>query len=343
MNQKRVPVPTDAALIVTYRCPMKCTMCSIHKNSSKQVPEVSPAVYEKLPDLKFINITGGEPFIRSDLDEIIQVVRKKAKRIIISTSGWFVEKVISLFEKYPGLGIRVSLEGLSVMNDKLRGQKGGFDRGLTVLLELRRMGIKDIGFGITISDKNSEDMLRLYELAKNLNMQFATATVHNSFYFHKYDNSFTDPEKVVSSLNKLIHRLLNERHPKSWFRAYFNFGLTEFIRGRPRLLPCEAGLVNFFIDPAGDIYPCNGLEDPEISGHKDCWFENMGNLKQADSFRDIWESEKAKLVRRKVASCPKNCWMIGTVAPVMKKYLKNPFVWVVKNRLKVMFHRSFDE
>lgn len=318
-------ITADAALIITYRCPMNCIMCRIHDHPSNKDQEIGPEVFKKLPHLKFINITGGEPFIRDDLEEIIKIVRKKAPRIIISTSGWYTEKIIKLFEKFPGLGIRVSLEGLSEKNDELRGRKGSFDRGLYVLLTLKKMGIRDIGFGITISDRNSEDMLKLYELAKNLGMELATAATHNSFYFHTYENHFTDPERIVCHLDILIDNFLKEKNPKSWFRAYFNHGLKNYVRGGRRLLPCRAGSLNFFLDPWGYVYPCNGLEQR-------FWKEHMGNLAEAESFKALWMSEKAESVRKRVLKCEKNCWMIGTVAPVMKTNIAVPLLWILKNK-----------
>ena len=103
-------------------------------------------------------------------------------------------------------------------------------------------------------------MLNLYELSKNLKMQFATASFHNSFYFHKYDNKVTNLDEVCGNFEELIQRLMQENDPKSWFRAFFNLGLINYVKGGRRMLPCEAGSANFFIDPFGDVYPCNGLE-----------------------------------------------------------------------------------
>ena len=92
-------------------------------------------------------------------------------------------------------------------------------------------------------------------------MEFATAAFHNSYYFHKNDNVITNKNEVCNNFEKLIEMQLNENHPKSWFRAFFNMGLINYIEGNRRMLPCEAGIVNFFIDPYGEIYPCNGLEE----------------------------------------------------------------------------------
>ena len=325
----------DASLIITYRCPMRCQMCNIWQYPTKQEDELSPEQYEKLPQVNSINITGGEPFLRDDLEDIIKILQTKTKRIVISSSGYFEEKIISLFSKYPNLGIRVSIEGLSQKNDELRGRPGGFDRGLSVLLKLKEMKIKDIGFGITVSNYNSPDMLSLYALAKGLNLQFATAAFHNSFYFHKYDNKITNFDEVISNFKQLCCMLLSEKSPKSWARAYFNCGLINYIKGNKRLLPCEAGTENFFIDPSGEILPCNGMEE-------DIWFNSFGNIKNIHRFDEIWNSVAAKEIRDRVKKCEKNCWMIGTVSPVIKKYPNKVLPWIVKNKINNIFKKDIN-
>ena len=141
-----VPKPSDASLILTYRCPMRCKMCNIWAHPTRPEEEVKAADFRSLPPLKFINLTGGEPFIREDLAEIVEECYRHSPRIVISTSGWFDDRVLALAEKYPKIGIRISIEGLSRKNDELRGREGGFDKGLRTLLELKRMGLKDIGF-----------------------------------------------------------------------------------------------------------------------------------------------------------------------------------------------------
>ena len=163
-------------------------------------------------------------------------------------------------------------------------------------------------------------------------MEFATAAFHNSYYFHKYDNKITNTEEVISNFEKLISLQLKENSPKAWFRAFFNNGLINYIEGHRRMLPCEAGLVNFFVDPYGDVYPCNGLEESY-------WKESMGNIRQVKSFQEIWESEQAEKVRKLVRKCPKNCWMVGTASPVMKKYIKHPLKWVVKNKINSLLNK----
>lgn len=332
------PYPTDVSIITTYRCQMRCKMCDIWENPTDRKREITARELEILPSFKFVNITGGEPFVRRDLEEIVEVMMKKSPRIVISTSGWHTDRIFKMAEKFPNIGIRVSIEGLSQKNDELRGREGSFDRGLRVLLTLKEMGIKDIGYGCTVSNHNSADMLWLYKLSRELGMEFATAAFHNSYYFHKDDNEITNKDEVIANFQKLIELLLKENSPKSWFRAFFNLGLINYIRGKPRMLPCEAGTANFFIEPYGDVYPCNGLEERY-------WKESMGNIREATSFEALWNSEQARKVRGLVRTCPKNCWMVGTAAPVMKKYIAHPAKWVVRNKVKSLLGKpvSIDE
>lgn len=331
----KIPLPTDVSIITTYRCQMRCQMCNIWKYPSDAKLEISARDLEILPKLKFVNITGGEPFQRKDISDIVAVSFEKAPRVVISTSGWHYDKIIDLAKQYPNIGIRVSIEGLSQLNDELRGRAGGFDRGLKLLLRLREMGVRDIGFGITVSNRNSKDMLELYRLAKELKLEFATAAFHNSYYFHKDDNKITNQDEVIADFHTLIDELLKENHPKSWFRAFFNLGLIGYIQGQKRMLPCEAGTANFFIEPYGDVYPCNGLEDR-------IWKESMGNIRDYSSFEDLWYSSQAEKVRAMVRQCPKNCWMVGTAAPVMKKYIKHPAMWVLNNKLNSIRGKNVD-
>ncbi len=331
---QNIPNPTDVSIILTYRCQMRCKMCDIWKNPTDTKKEITAKELEILPDtFKFVNLTGGEPFQREDIEDVVEVMFKKAPRIVISTSGWHKDRILKLAERFPNIGIRVSIEGLRETNDKLRGKYGGYEKGYHLLKELKEMGIKDIGFGMTISKLNHHDIIPLYEISKELGMEFATAAFHNSFYFHKQDNMISDKEAVTGNIEKLINALLKENNPKAWFRAFFNMGLVNYINGGRRMLPCEAGLVNFFIEPYGDVFPCNGMED-------EVWKQSMGNIREVQNFDEIWRGPRAQEVRERVAKCPKNCWMVGTAAPVMKKYIRHPATWVAKNKMKSLLGKD---
>ena len=60
----------QGSIITTFRCNAKCHMCNIWKHPTKPSEEIKPELLEKLPDGLRINITGGEPMLRKDIDEI---------------------------------------------------------------------------------------------------------------------------------------------------------------------------------------------------------------------------------------------------------------------------------
>ncbi len=304
-----------ASLVVTYRCNARCHMCNTWDFPSRSEDEIGVAELAKLPEVPTINVTGGEPFLRDDLSDLLAVLRRKARRVVVSTNGYLTDRIVAVARTHPWIGVRVSLEGLPKANDALRGLPDGFDHGLRTLLALRRQGLKDIGFGITISDRNVPDVMDLFTLARSMGLEFATAAVHNSFYFHKTDNRFDNPEAAVAVLDVLIDELLRSRRPKDWVRAYFNRGLIDYILGRERLLPCAMGHESFFLDPYGEVRPCNVMD------------RSMGNLKHRD-FADIWGSPEAEAVRRAVHACGQRCWMIGSAAEPIKRHPWRVARWI---------------
>ena len=319
----------NGTVIVTYRCNARCTMCNRYKAPSKPEEEISLETIKKLPPMYFTNITGGEPFIRQDLPDIVRELYKKSDRIVISTNGFFTDRIIKLCEEFPNIGIRISIEGLEQTNNEIRGLPDGFNRGYTTLKKLVAMKHPDVGFGMTVQDKNAPDLVPLYKKSEELGMEFATASLHNSFYFVEAKNIIHDRLMVAQNFEDLINELLNSKSPKKWFRAYFNHGLINYIFGQKRLLPCDMSFDTFFIDPYGDVMPCNGTKDKEV----------MGNLNN-QTWDELWNSKQADEVRKKVRCCDRNCWMIGSVSPAMHKYIWKPTLWVIKHKFLRFFKKK---
>ena len=324
-----MPKKLNGTVIVTYRCNARCTMCNRYKAPSRPDEEISIETIKKLPPMYFTNITGGEPFIRTDLKDIVRELYKKSDRIVISTNGFFTDRIIDLCKEFPNIGIRISIEGLEQTNNEIRGLPDGFNRGYKTLQELVKMGMKDVGFGMTVQDKNAPDLVPLYKKSEELGMEFATASLHNSFYFVEAKNIIKDRMMVAQNFEDLINVLLNTNSPKKWFRAYFNHGLINYIFGQKRLLPCDMAFDTFFIDPYGDVMPCNGTKDKEV----------MGNLNN-QTWEELWNSQEAEDVRKKVRCCDRNCWMIGSVSPAIQKHIFKTSWWVFRHKFLRFFKKK---
>ena len=142
--------------------------------------------------------------IRDDIEELVGIIYKKCRLVEISTNGFYTDKLVKIAEKFPDVMIRISLEGLPALNDRLRGTKNGFDHALRSIMELKKTKIKDIGFSVVICDKNIKDLVNLYNLAVCLDVEFAQSTMHNSWYFHKTDNEIIDREIVAGEMERFL-------------------------------------------------------------------------------------------------------------------------------------------
>jgi MoaA/NifB/PqqE/SkfB family radical SAM enzyme len=311
-------------------------MCFRWQAPSRVSEEVLPEILEKLPaNLEVINVSGGEPSLREDLSQIVEILRKKTNKIDISTNGYFTDRLAEIGKRFPDVCFRVSVEGLPELNDSLRGIKNGFDRALKTVIRLKLAGVKNVGFGIVISDKTKENLLDLYHLTEMMGIEFGSSTMHNSFYFNKSDNRIEDIEGTVKEMHLFIEALLQSKRSsiklrvKDWGRAFINYGILMHIQQKSRPVPCGAGRELFFLDPYGQILACNGSEEPWV----------MGDLK-TQSFEEIWQSAEADQVRARVAACQRNCWMVGSARPAMRSHPWVPLSWIIKNKVKLLLKKD---
>ncbi len=321
----------QGSLITTFRCNAQCNMCNIWKFQTSPTEEIDASYYENLPAGLRINITGGEPTLRRDIDKIFEILYPKSRLLELSTNGYNTAKIVELANKYPNILIRVSVEGLPKINDAKRGIKDGFDHALRTMLELKKTKCKNIGFSVVISPDNYEDLLYLYDLCVALDVELGNSAVHNSWYFHKEDNqiksenALAQHEKFVKALLTSKRRHLKDRL-KDYGRAYFNRSIHRRLRGdtdeyRP---PCGALSDFFFIDPWGNVTPCNGSSEE--------W--KIGNIKE-DSLENILNSDKAREAMKKVRNCKRNCTFIVTERHDMVRRPWVPIKWILKNKWRI--------
>ena len=325
----------DLTVISTFRCNSKCQMCYIWKNPTEPKEEVSIETLSKLPGgFDNLNVSGGEPTLRTDLAEVIDVLYPKARIVEISSNGLHPERLLPIIKKYPNIKVRFSLEGDEVTNNAIRGEKDGYLTKIAGLKSLQEAGGTDLGFAFVIQDENAPQLLQVYEMAQSMGFELSTSTLHNAWQFYKNDNYFYDRPKVAKQVEGLITAMLKTNNVKSWFRAYLNLGLIEKILGHDRLIKCTAGTDFAFIDPWSDVWACNVRTDLPL-----------GNLVQ-QSWDEIINSDLAKKSIDDVGKCTQNCWMVTTARTAMRSAIipqfpkTKPMFWVIKNKLLLALGRQ---
>lgn len=325
-------LPTDAIIAVTYKCNSRCIMCDIWQKPSCE--EIEPQVYAKLPSsLRIINVSGGEPFLRKDLPELISVLNETCNkaRLGISTNGLLTDRIKEHMEKIISLGIKnvsvnISIHGIGEFHDMIEGVKGAFEKAINTAHALKEIGVKDLGIACTATNHNINQLSKVIELARELNVQYTfCGTAHSSeLMFKLTKDPINDLEELHNQLEKLTKDHLKSFYPRDWFRAYIDSGNYYYAKTGKRKIPCGAGTDFFFMTPSGDIHPDNILN----------W--NFGNIKN-QSFNEVWCSKNADEFRNKVNiyNCPNPCWMLCTVFPHMRRNKLNCLKWVLTNKLKV--------
>jgi radical SAM protein with 4Fe4S-binding SPASM domain len=302
-------------------------MCSIWK--IREFPEMSPADYRFLPgSLRTVNISGGEPYMRDDLPELLSVVRSRCKhaRIIISTNGLLTNRIVNItagcLESGIEVGVNVSIDGLQAVHDRIRGIDSAFRRAWDTLEGLKKLGLTDLGIAFTVSDENVDQLTDLYRRSKDMGVNFALAVVHNSeLYFHTDENRIERLDDISCSLDRIMADQLKSSSARKWGKAFFDYGIYHFLTTGRRITSCDALEGFFFLDPAGDLYPCNILD------------EKIGNVVDG-GFETLWFSERANEVRRKVKSCRTPCWMVCTASSSVRKQPVRVAGWVLPNKVK---------
>lgn len=306
-------------------------MCNIWQSPTHPGEEIDAEHLKRLPDGLRINITGGEAMLRQDIDRIFEILYPKSTLLELSTNGYYTDKIVALARKYPKILIRVSVEGLPHINDSKRGLKDGFDHALRTMLELKKTPCRNIGFSVVISPDNYTDLVSLYELCVALDVELGTSAVHNSWYFHKHDNQVVS-EDALREHDRFVKALLTSKRRrlkarlKDYGRAYFNRSIHRRLRGdeagyRPA---CGAGGDFFFIDPWGNVSPCNGSEQEWV----------MGNIKE-QTIEQIMASDAAHQAMEHVRQCDRNCAFIVTERHDMVRRPWVPIWWIVKNKWRI--------
>jgi len=330
----RRTVPEDLLLVLTYRCNSRCVMCGIWEADQSGKGELTPDEYAKMlpASLLYVNLSGGEAFLKPDLPQIVEAVRSAAPKaaITLSTNGLQPRQTKKLLPEIlrhdPGIGFAVSIDGEEEMHDTVRGVRGGYAKAFETVKLLQAEGVTNLRIAFTATVNRAADntghLGKIYDLAIKTGVEFTVAVAHNSdHYFKTTANKGVNIDELTRQLNYVAGEELRSTRLKSWLRAYFHNGLVEHARAQARPTPCEAGHTSLMIDPKGDVYPCNILDMP------------VGNVRE-ETFQEIWDGERMRKAREVVRRCNQPCWMVCTARASMRRDKTQVMSWVAKNKIR---------
>jgi len=264
-------------LLLTYRCNSHCKTCNIGKLIPDTSSELELEDYLKIfkffrNTLHTINFTGGEPFLKKDVEEIISsaIMITKNTYTFVATNGLapvkIYKKIKIILESIPRnkfLNIGVSIDGYGKLHDEIRGVKGNFNKVLHLLklLSTLKTSFPNLKVNIltVLSKFNVGKLLKFYSfLNKHIDLYDSvlfTISLHISNY---YKNSSTIIPKTKSAFIDEIDRFLYSNIKRNWFVDHFLntvkrdlYSFKDF-----RKYPCKGGKNYIVIDPYGNVFPC---------------------------------------------------------------------------------------
>lgn len=340
-------MPLYLIFFVTSRCNARCEHCFNWRRAEEKIDDLTVDEYRKIsakmPDLVFMFLSGGEPFLREDFAEIAQIFHKNnhVQKMQTPSNGSMTEnmrrQVETILRTCPDLhySVTLSVDALGEAHDRTRNFPGLFDRVMEthrVLKELeKRHDNFGINFEITLSKFNQETAVETYRFLRD------TCGAQNVFTVLCRGEP-RNPEAADVDLAR--YRELNEEVKKDIVaksaRGYSGFPFASLmnaknlysreiiertVRQNRYQIPCFAGSLSGNVFSNGDVYPCELLD------------RRLGNLRENDyDFRAIWRSEHARETRRFIRQtkcfCTHECFLntnlffnVRNLPPIAKRWV----------------------
>lgn len=278
------PEITSAYLHITNRCNLNCIGCYSlddcrNKSEDISLDEIKEIIKQlKKYSLKRMVISGGEPFLRDDLDEIIRYSKEEMmlERVFLVTNGTVIKKEVLLKIKPYIDNIAVSIDGFSEEHPTYLRDDGIFHKIKQSIEVIKSYGIP-VSILPTLHKKNIFHVDEYVKLAEDLevNLSFSILTCSSKEFkdFIPEENELVYLGKKMAKADKPISIIDTPLE---------NFGM-EVKR------TCEAGNKILSIAANGDVYPCHMMHSEKLrfGNILDNPLEELLNSSVAERFRNL--------------------------------------------------------
>lgn len=272
--------PISVTFNITDNCNSKCITCNQWKNKSKN--ELSTKeIIDILRQLRKIGVygvgfVGGEPLLRDDLPNIISSAKDMGfYRISLTTNSILLTEEKSKILLDCGVNdIGVSIDGIGITNDIIRGINGAYDKSISainILIDLRKKyKYLNIRLSTTLINQNINQIESIVKMCKNMKIKISFNLPDNTSYFLSGINLpdlWINDRKKLYDIVKKLHIIKNEYSDVLDSHVSLNYICRYFNNPKKKYIPCLKGYISIYIDPQGNIF----------SG---CWaLKPMGNLR----------------------------------------------------------------
>lgn len=276
----RLGLPISGTFELTPRCNFNCKMCYVHLPEAEQrrrgqelaaAQWISFAEQARDAGTVFLLLTGGEPVLRKDFEEIYEKIAQMGFSLTVNSNGYLLDRFMPLFLRLPPNKFHITLYGTS--NETYARMCGlpVYDRVLANIRTLREAGVT-VRVNISLTPDNLAELQSIYETGKAVG-----ATLQTAGYMFPPRRMWPERAEQVFRMEpeqagKAMAYYDSLRFPKEELRARYE----AIKRGEQPLMSleddecvghgvlCRGGDTSFWLDWDGKMSFCGMVSEPAI-------------------------------------------------------------------------------
>ncbi len=350
--------PITLTFSVTGMCQSHCKTCNIgahfQENPQKikkldmKIDEIE-RFFKSLGYCYFLNFSGGEPFLRNDLVEIVELALRYLKpRIIHTPTNAFmserIEKttrqILDTINKYDSnipFTVKPSIDGIGEKHDEIRGLPGNFEKLKETIKRLKTVEKVypnfNLELGTVVSNFNINALDEIEDWVHKQEVQsYRNEIAEQREEFFNIGEDITPSNEVYERLMKNFKEKVksNLKNKKSLAKTtesmrlvYYDL-VVKILREKKQVIPCYAGISNIHLNYDGDIWPCCVLG----------YAHSMGNIREFNyDYDKLYNTEKLKEVLKFIKD--KKCYCPLANQSYSNMIIHIPSLWyMLKNFIK---------
>ncbi|MBI5017902.1 MAG: radical SAM protein [Deltaproteobacteria bacterium] len=289
---------------LTRRCIARCVMCNIWK-APRDLPERTAEEWLELlaspylAGLRELDLTGGEPFLRADLVELLLGIGRlreqhlrRLRSVAITTNGFLTRKILDdvravigpLAERGVGVVFACGMDAIGELHDRIRGYSDGWTQ-LNATIE-GLMSVREthpslvLGLKTTITPHNVDELDRVAHYAEQRSL--FTIISPCILTAARYDNiEHREALEFSTADREKIRRFYQGPHFR-W--SYYRDELIRFLEEGRMRKPCSAAFNYYFIRSTGELFACPIIPSP-LGNVTETPIEGLARSSRARRFR----------------------------------------------------------
>ena len=283
-----MPPPLAILAELTHRCPLRCPYCSNPVELARARDELSTAEWIDLMrqaaaiGVLQVHLSGGEPTVRKDLEEIVAAARDLGIYTNLITSAVLLDQARVEALAAAGLDhVQISFQDSEPGSaDRIGGYAGGHEKKRAVAAWVRAAGLP-LTVHLVVHRQNLEHLGAMIEMAASMDAR-RIEVAHVQYYGWGLVNraALVPTRAQVASADAVVA----EARVRLEGRAVIDYVVPDYYARRPK--PCMGGWARQFltVTPAGKVLPCHAADSiPALA------FESIRERPLAE----IWESSEA--------------------------------------------------